>query len=187
MKTPNLSGDIQNADGQKTPSAGWEMAAWLLSVSAFVTAAVLSYRQIHYHIPNDLRSPGLLVVDAFLASAVALGFAMNQGSLTRWTDARFCLQFGLWAAAIFRFVPPVINEDVLYFKNFGTFDAPYVVLGAVIHGGVAALLACPFALRVLHLPSWSDDQKYWEMSGAAVLIFFIVACGVRLLAEKWWL
>jgi len=75
---------------------------------------------------------------------------------------------------------------VLYFKNTGTFDLPYVVLGACIHGALAALLACPYAIRVLDRPGWSDSDSLWELCMAVVLVFFVVACTVRLLAEHWW-
>jgi hypothetical protein len=87
-----------------------------------------------------------------------------------WKDARFCLRFGLWAAAVFRLVPPMLNEgDALFLSNCGTFDLPYVVLGACLHGGLAALLACPYARRVLDLPEWSGLESQWEMCGAVVL------------------
>lgn len=183
-KTPEAAGD---ADSEETPSAWWNVATWLLAVGAFVLAAVLSYREIHYNIPNDLRSPAILLVNAFLATAVAFGFAVHEGSLTRWADAHLCLRFGIWAAAVFRLVPPIINEDVLFLKGGLSFDAPYVVFGACIHGALAALLAFPYAVRVLDFPLWTDDKSLWEMCGAAILVFLVVACIVRLLAENWWL
>jgi len=181
-----LSEKFKMADGQKLPLTLWNVAAWLLALGAFVFAAVLSYREIHYNIPNDLRSPAVLLVDALLASVVAFGFAVHEGSLTRWADAHLCLRFGLWAAAMFRLVPPIINEFVLFYKNTGTFDAPYVVLGACIHGGLAALLASPYAIRVLDIPIGTDNDILLEMCGAVILVFFIVGCVVRLLAESWW-
>jgi hypothetical protein len=61
------------------------------------------------------------------------------------------------------------------------------VLGACAHGGLVALLIFPYAVRVLDLPLWTDDKSLWEMCGAVILVFFIVACVVRLLAENWWL
>jgi len=184
LKIPRAAGD---ADSRDIPLLLWNVAAWLLAAGAFVTAAILSYREIHYNIPNDLRSPMVLAVDALLATAVAFGFAVHEGSLTRWTDAHLCLRFGLWAAAVFRLLPPIINEDVLYLKDCGTFDVPYVVLGACVHGGLVALLACPFAIRVLGHRVGTDNDSLLEMCGAVVLVFFIVACFVRLvLAEKWW-
>ena len=175
------------ANSREFPFLWWNVAAWLLAAGAFVTAAVLSYREIHYISPNDLRSPMVLAVDALMATAVAFGFAVHEGSLTRWTDVHLCLRFGLWAAAVFRLLPPIINEDVLYLKDCGTFDAPYVVLGAFVHGGLAALLACPYAIRVLDHRGETDNDSLLEVCGAVVLVFFIVACFVRLvLAEKWW-
>ena len=163
-------------------AAMWNVAAWALALAAFTIAVVVAHRQV-LNVPNELRSPTLLVADMFLATVVALGFAWHGGSLTRWTDAQFCLRFGLWSAAVFRLLPPILNEgDGLFLRNCGTFDVPYVVLGACIHGGLAVLLACPYAIRVLDLPAWSDGESQWEMCGAVVLVFFIVAAIVRLLA-----
>ena len=176
------------AEEQKGPSTLWNFAIWALALGGFVVALVLSYREIHYNIPNDLRSPAILLVDALLATAVAFGFAVREGSLARWTDVHLCLRFGLWAAAVFRLLPPILNEKAgLYLKNFGTFDVQYVVLGAFIHGALSAFLACPYAIRVLNLPVWADSDSLLEMCGAVILVFFIVACVVRLLAENWWL
>ena len=155
-----------------------------------MVAMVSSYREIHYNIPNDLRSPAILVVDAFLATAVAIGFALHEGSLTRWTDVHLCLRFGFWAAAVFRLLPSILNEDSgLYYKNVGTFDVPYVVLGAVIHGAMTLVLVCPYAIRVLDPKGhrWlANDESLLEMCGSVILVFFIVAGIVRLLAENWW-
>jgi hypothetical protein len=187
MRNRKISEDPKDTDNQKVPPAFWSVAIWLLALGAFAVAMVSSYREIHYNIPNDLRSPAILLLDALLATAVAIGFAVHEGSLTRWSDAHLCLRFGLWSTAVFRLLPPMINEDVLYLKNCGTLDLPYVVLGACIHGGLALLLACPYAIRVLDLPVWTVGEHLWELCGAVILAFFIVACVVRLLAENWWL
>src|ERR1035437_10324449 len=166
-------------------AAMWNVAAWALALAAFTIAAVVAHRQV-LNIPNELRTPTLLLVDMLLATVVAFGFALHGGSLTRWTDAQFCLRFGFWSAAVFRLLPPILNEgDGLYLRNCGTFDVPYVVLGACIHGGLAALLACPYAIRVLNLPVWTEGESFWELCGTVILVFFIVACVVRLLAENW--
>ena len=182
MRNPKLSEEPKEADDQKVPAALLNVAVWALALGAFVVAMVSSYREIHYNIPNDLRSPAILLVNALLATVVAFGFAMHEGSLTRWTDVHLCLLFGLWSAAVFRLVPPIINEDVLFLKGGLSFDVPYVVLGACIHGVLAALLACPYAIRVLDLPVWTAGESFWEMCVAVILIFFIVASIVRLLA-----
>jgi hypothetical protein len=82
-------------------------------------------------------------------------------------------------------VPPIINEDMLYLKNCWTVDVQYGVLGACIHGGRAVLLAYPYAIRVLDPKShlWlANDESLLEMCGAVILVFFIVASIVRLLA-----
>ena len=164
------------------PSAVWNVAVWALVLGAFVVALVSSYREIHYNIPNDLRSPAILLLNALLATVVAIGFAVREGLLVRWTDAHLCLRFGLWAAAVFRLVPPMINEDVLFLKGGMSFDVPYVVLGAVMHGVLAAVLAGPGAIRMLNLPLWMVGEILWELCGSVILVFFIVASVVRLLA-----
>ena len=167
--------------GDNEPS--WIVAGWVLAVAAFVFAAIDSYRTIHYNSPNDLRSPGVLLVDALLAALVALGFALHEGALKHWTDANLCLRFGIWAAAVFRLVPPIINEDVLFFRGEISFDVPYIVLGACIHGGLALLLASPFAVRVLNLPALADDESLRKLCITVILVFFAVAGVVRLLEE----
>ncbi len=186
MRNQNRSEKPEFDGIPKAQPAIWNVAVWALALGAFVFALVSSYREIHYNIPNDLRSPAILLVEAFLATAVAFGFAVREGSLRRWTDAHLCLRFGLWSAAMFRLLPPVMNEDILYLRNCGTFDLPYVVLGACVHGGLAVLFASPYAIRVLDRPSWSSDESILELCGMAVLIFFVVACVVRLLSENWW-
>jgi hypothetical protein len=182
-KTPEKP---ETADESEATSAWWNIIAWAAAVGAFVLAMVLSYREIHYNIPNDLRSPAILPVNAFLATLVAFGFAAQTGSCKRWMDLHLCLRFGLWAAAVFRLVPPIINEDVLFYKGAGTFDAPYVVLGACVHGALVTLLASPYAIRVLDIPIGTDNDIVLELCGAVVLVFFIVASVMRLLAEHWW-
>ncbi len=167
--------------GDNEPS--WIATGWVLAAAAFVFAAIDSYRSIHYHSPNDLRSPGVLVVDALLAALVALGFALHEGALKRWTDIHLCLRFGLWAAAVFRLVPPIINEDVLFYRSEISFDVPYIVLGAFIHGGLALLLASPFAVRMLNLPAWADDENLRKLCITVILVFFAVAGVVRMLEE----
>jgi len=186
MMNRKISEETKDADSQKVPSAVWNVAVWVLALGAFVVAMVSSYREIHYNIPNDLRSPAILLVDALLATVVAFGFAVHEGALTRWTDTHFCLRFGLWSAAVFRLVPPIMNEEVLFLKGGLNLDVPYVVLGACIHGGLAVLLASPYAIRVLDLPVWTEDDNLWKLCGTVILVFFIVACVVRLLVEHWW-
>jgi hypothetical protein len=185
MRSRKISEEPKDTDIPKVPSALLNVAVWMLALGAFVVAMVSSYREIHYNIPNDLRSPAILLVDALLATMVAFGFAVRGGSLTRWADAHLCLRFGLWSAAVFRLVPPFINEDMLYLKNCCTVDVQYGVLGACIHGGLALVLACPYAIRVFDPKShlWlANDESLLEMCGAVILVFFIVASIVRLLA-----
>jgi hypothetical protein len=159
------------------------VAAWALALGAFGAAAVLSYREIHYNIPNDLRSPAVLLVNALLATAVAFGFAVREGSLKRWVDIHLCFRFGLWSAAVFRLVPPFLQEDVLFMKNCTSFDVQYIILGAFIHGGLAFLLASPFAVQGPDRSAWTPDEGLSEMCISTILVFFIAAVIVRLLAE----
>jgi hypothetical protein len=161
----------------------WNVAAWALALGSFGLATFLSYRQIHYKVPNDLRSPLVLLVNALLATAVAFGFAVHEGSLTRWVDIHLCLRFGFWTAAVFRLIPPFINEEVLYMKNSFSFDVQYIILGAFIHGGLTFLLASPFVVQGRDRPAWTPDKSQSEMCISAILIFFIAAVIVRFLAE----
>lgn len=159
------------------------VAGWVLALGAFGLAMVLSYRQTHYNIPNDLRSPAVLLVNALLGTAIAFGFAVREGSLKRWVDVHLCFRFGFWAAAVFRLVPPFINEAVLYTKNTISFDVQYILLGAFIHGGLTFLLASPFAVHRPDRPAWTPDGGTSEMCASAILVFFIAAVIVRFLSE----
>jgi len=170
---------------QKASPLVWNVILWVLAMCAFAATMVQSYRATHETPANDLRTPAVLLLDALLATAVAFGYAVREGSLTRLADVHLCFRFGLWSAAVFRLLPPMMNEQVLFYRNMGTFDAPYVVLGACIHGGLAVLLAWPCAGRVLYpegRPLWAGDESLWEMGGAAILIFYIVTAVVRLVA-----
>ncbi len=160
-------------------------ASWALALSAFTLAILVSNRAVE-DIPNDLRRTPILLLNALAAALVAFGFAAHEGSLKHWTNVQYCLRFGVWTAAIFRLLPSVMNEDVLYLKNCGTFDAPYVVLGACVHGGLALLLASPYAMRVVAHSVWTDEARVFEMCGTVILVFFVMASAVRLLSEHWW-
>ena len=159
------------------------VGAWALALGLFSLAMFFSYREVHYKIPNDLRSPVVLLINALLGTAVSFGFAVREGSLKRWVDIHLCLRFGFWTAAVFRLVPPFLNENVLFMKNCFSFDVPYIVLGAFIHGGLAFLLASPFAFHGPERFTWSPGGNMSEMSGIAILVLFIAAVIVRLLAE----
>ena len=86
-------------------TTAWNVAAWVLALGAFATALVISYRQVNYNIPNDLRTPMVLLINALLATTVAIVFALHEGILANWTAVHFCFRFGIWAAAVFRLVP----------------------------------------------------------------------------------
>jgi hypothetical protein len=159
------------------------ITAWALPLGLFGLAMVWSHQQVHYNIPNDLRSPAVLLVNALLATAIAFGFAVREGSLKRWVDVHLCFRFGFWAAAVFRLVPPFINESVLYMKNSISFDVQYIILGAFIHGGLTFLLASPFAVHRPDHPAWTPDGDTSQMCASTILVFFIVAVIVRFLSE----
>jgi hypothetical protein len=159
------------------------VAGWVLVLGAFGLAMFLSYRQIHYNIPNDLRTPLVLLVNALLATAIAFGFAVRKGSLKRWVDIHLCFRFGFWAAAVFRLVPPFINEAVLYTRNTFSFDVQYILLGAFIHGGLAFFFASFFAVHGPDCPAWTPDGSTSQMCASTILVFFIAAVIVRFLSE----
>jgi len=159
------------------------VAGWVLVLGAFGLAMFLSYRQTHYKSLNDLRSPLVLLVNALLATAIAFGFAVREGALKRWVDVHLCFRFGFWIAAVFRLVPSFINEEVLYMKNCISFDVPYIILGAFIHGGLAFFLASFFAVHEPDHPEWTPDGSMSQMCASAILVFFIAAVIVRFLPE----
>jgi hypothetical protein len=81
--------------------------------------------------------------------------------------------------------PPVMNETALYFTNSATADAPYVILGAVAHGGFVVLMSIPYMRRIAQPGRRSivETDALWQLGGAAILAFLIVAAVVRLWAE----
>jgi len=166
-------------------SAHSSPAALALAVAAFALAAAMSYRGMRLPGLTTLRTPGVLLLDAALAAAVALAYAAQRGTLASPGGTAHCVAFGLWSAAVFGLLPPMLNEGVLYDRGALSADVPYVLLGAVAHGGITAVLAWPFARRALRMEGHqtSDDDEVWYLSGAAVLVFFVVAALVRLLAE----
>ncbi|MEJ2649004.1 MAG: hypothetical protein P8016_11425 [Sedimentisphaerales bacterium] len=164
-------------------AAAWNCVAWILAVAAFAGAFVILYRQVRYNIPNDLRTPVILLINALLASIVAIIFALREGELANWTAVHRCLRFGIWTAAVFRLVPLFPWEGVLFMKNTISFDVPYILLAAFIHGGLVFVIAAPFAYSVVGLSALTPDDSLLEMCGATVLIFYIASVVVRLLAE----
>ncbi len=175
--------------GSALPAGTGNILLWVLALGGFLVALASAYRQTHPPANNwnyNLRTPGVLALNAFLASALAIGYAFKEGEFARWTSLFACLRFGLWATAVFHLLSPSINEEGLFLTNSGTFDAPYVILGACIHGGLAALIASPFAVRALYLSErrffQADETSALEMCGATILVFYIVTGIVRLLA-----
>ena len=178
-----MPADHSTSADRTVPPWVWSVSSWAFALGVFAVAMIKSCQATSETLGADLRSPAVLLLNFLLAAAVAFGFAARESALRRWGDLLYCFRFGLWSAAVFRMVPPIINECVVYDKRLISFDAPYVVLGACIHGGLAMLLAWPYAIRVLYpegRPLWTANESIWEMCGAAILIFFIVAGAVRL-------
>ena len=168
-----------------TSSRLWRIGVSALPVAGFALALGLCYRATGDPRQADLRTPGVLAVDALLASAIALvcrgrGGAWRSASAWWWS-----LVFGLWSAAVFRLVPPFINEDALYFANIVSPDVPYVILGAVVHGAITMLLVSPL-VRPTALGGGADavdGDEARELGAASVLAFLIVAAVVRVATE----
>ena len=144
------------------------------------------------HEEYDLRTVPILLFDAFIATAVAFGYAWHSKSLERGKGVVRCLLFGLWSAAVFQLTLPVMGrfgEDVIFDTRFYSPDAPFIIVFAAIHGMLVMLLAGPFAARALQteegLPAWADDELI-QVTAATVLLFFLVAAVVRLLVERGW-
>jgi hypothetical protein len=161
----------------------WDVAAWALALAAFAAAMFISYRQVKYNIPNDLRTPVVLLVNVLLATTLAVIFALREGAMANWTAVHHCLRFGIWTAAVFRLVPLLPWEGVLFMKNTISFDVPYILLAAFIHGGLVFVIASPFASGVLGQSTLTADDSLLEMCGATILVFYIASVVVRLLAE----
>ncbi|HUT74905.1 MAG TPA: hypothetical protein VM221_08770 [Armatimonadota bacterium] len=130
-------------------------------------------------------SPPLLMLDAALATAVALIYAAQHQALARPGAPVWCFMFGGWSAAVFHMVVPLVGAQPL--PGAGSAIGPATVAGAliplIVGGVITLLLLWPYARRVLGLerrPLWTDDEPALHMSIAAILVFFIVAAIARL-------
>jgi hypothetical protein len=178
--------DQPSAAGNGRSHASYDLAVSALSIAAFGLALWLSTRGAGASHAQDLRTPAILCLDAGLGAIVAAVFAARQDAVARRSDIWWIVAYALWAAAVFRLVPPIGNETALYDARLGTADAPYVLLGAVIHGGVAFVLALPYARRVLGSKGSlgpDESQALWELAGATMIVFFVVAGVARLAVE----
>jgi hypothetical protein len=166
------------APGPQTSGFRWETVMWAAAVAAFALAMWVSYRGAHRPSSGDLRTPGLLALDAALATAIALIFAARQGALKTPVAAWWCIIYGLWAPAAFRLSPLGMNESALFDRRSVSLDVPYIILGAGIHGFIAFLLALPYARRVLSPQGRlapDHQERMWELAVAGVVAFFVVA------------
>lgn len=181
MKVRGRARTDRPATGKRTVSSSWGPAASALAAAGFALALALSYRALGNPRGGDLRTPGVLAVDALLATAIGLGYAAQRGTLATAGGWWWSAAFGLWSAAVFRLAPPIMNETVLYNRNLGSLDVPYVLVGAAIHGGIAVLLISPYAGRVVTMNRGASGEagESWQVGGASVLAFLIVAAVVR--------
>ncbi len=149
-------------------------------------AAAASWRATHLVGEGDLRTVAVLAIDTALGAAVAIGHAIRSRSVRLPAAWLWSITYGAWAAASFRLVPPVLNEEALYYRNLASLDIPYGLLGAVVHGGIVAVLTFPLARRVLfpgRTASLVEDEEIWPCPFMTVVLFFIVATAARLLVE----
>jgi len=155
--------------------------AWAIALGGFLYAFAAALRHESY----DLRTPIVLLSNVFAATGIALGYAAQSGISPSLSAMSRCLTFGLWSAAIFRLRVIGTNEDMLFDLRFYTADVPYVLLFAAVRGCIVAFLAWPFAERAVQkqgrAPVLEGDQA-WQLTAATVIVFFIVAAAVRLLA-----
>lgn len=166
----------------------WAITVAVLAVAGFAFALFLSYRDSGNPQLADLRTPAVLAVDALLATIVALAYATQQGTLATAAGWGWSVAFGLWIAAAFRIVPPVMNDGAMFFANFATADVPYVIIGAIAHGFIVVLLSIPYMRRIAPMDErrFVETDALWQLGGASILAFLIVAAVVRLQAENLW-
>lgn len=179
---------IRRSSGETAPEATpwWsrlpgDAIAWAISLAGFAYAFVKALAHQSY----DLRTAPVLVLDAALATALALGYAAHNDALQGNRGILRCLHYGLWSAALFQLTATPTNESVIFDTSSVTFDVPYILLFAAVHGAIVMLFACPFARRTLQvqvgLRGFEDDESAQVMI-ASILVFFLVAAGMRLLA-----
>jgi len=186
MARKSNPGDQPSAAGNGRSRASYDPAASVLFVAAFGLALWLSARGAGAPHSQDLRTPAILCLDAGLAAILAALFAARHDSLAQRGDIWWLVAYALWAAAVFRLVPPMPTESVLYLRNV-TSDAWLLILGAAgAHGFIAFLLVLPYARRVLGSKGSlgpDDNQALWELTGATMLAFLVVAAVARVAVE----
>ncbi|UCH36470.1 MAG: hypothetical protein JSV65_08985 [Armatimonadota bacterium] len=179
----------QSGEGQpRSPRA--EIAYWALPMLGFALALILSWRAAQQPRSLDLRTPAVLVINAALAVAVALWYAASQGALARASAVTQCVLYGIWSAAAFRLVPPVLTLVIFFRLTRGSgsnWPAALVItcIGAAIHGGLVLLMTWAHARRVLQVegqPLWSDDDPVLRLTVTTLVVFFTLAAVFRLIA-----
>ena len=167
-----------------TGAVRWQAVMWAAAVGGFALAMWLSQRGAQATRGQDLRTPGVLALDAALAASLALGFGARRGALAGPVGAVWSVVYGLWSAAAFRLSP--LQQGVLFSSNLTSPDVPFIVVGAGVQGFIAFLFALPYARRELspqgRLPP-DRDAEVWELAAAGVLVFFVIAALVRVRVE----
>jgi hypothetical protein len=184
-------GGWQPADGSSDePAPSRDFAYWAVALGGFGLAMFLSWRAVSQPQSPDLRSPLVLLVNAAVATAIAFGYAADRGALATRGAAAFCLLYGLWSAAAFRLVPPVLNL-VLFYRSVGGSGPNWpaalaiIAIGSAIQGGIVLLMTWPHARRVLGQQNralWSDDDPVLRLVVTTLLVFFTTAAIIRLIA-----
>ena len=163
---------------------------WAVALGGFALAMLVSWGTARQPQSPDLRTPAVLLLNAALATAIALGYAADRGALASRGGATWCVLFGAWSAAAFRLVPPAF-DFVLFRSGGGTFGPNWpgalviIGIGAVIHGGIALLMAWPYARRVVGVEGralWAEDDPVLRLSATTFLVFYILAAIFRAVA-----
>lgn len=188
MKNQNVPEEPQRSEVQEGGIHD-NAILWAIALGLFAVAMVRSYQATRETPPMDLRTPSILLLNAFLATAVAFGFAAREGAIERWADLLACFRFGFWCSAVFRLLPPMMNVGSLFFRNMGSVDPRFALVGACIHGGLTVLLSAPCAIRVLEPTNhrWFENSEGLRvLGGTTMLILFFVAAVARLHGEFGW-
>jgi hypothetical protein len=187
MNNQNVPEELQDSKVQEG-SIRDNAILWALALGLFAVAMVRSYQASRETPPMDLRTPLILLLNAFLATGVAFGFAAREGAIERWADLLACFRFGFWCSAVFRLLPPM-NVGSLFFRNMGSVDPRFALVGACIQGGLTVLLSAPCAIRVLEPANrrwFNNNESFWELGGTTMLVFYFVAAVARLHGEFGW-
>lgn len=189
MSTPSgAKNDRQSHPIQKYYTGRVEILLLALAVCAFLLAILISYLASRHH-PGDLRVPAVLLINALAGMSAALVYNHTEGLLTK-DVFRWCVAFGLWAAAVFYLVPPFMEETALFnieevSIGFVLRIVPFLI---VIRGFVLIALFYPYTYRIFIKnsrpffdtePGMNEVQK---LNIGTVAAFYLIAAVVRIFA-----